>query len=123
MRTLLSVFVLTALSSSAVAAPCNDDDLSCIKRALLDKVEENKDLLGQIERYRQLDSNSQRQIKNLQDSNEALNGALKPALDAVAAARPKFYQTAEFGVAIGLPLGVILTVVAVIAGRQLVIVK
>lgn len=123
MLRLTSVFVLTALSSSSLAAapPCDESDLSCIKRTLLDKVDENQRLLRQIDNYKQLDDTSQQQIKNLQESNIALHGALKPVLDAATAAQPKFYQTAWFGLAIGIPVGIVLTLLTVLAARQLVI--
>ncbi len=122
-----SVFVLTVWSNSALAAPCPASDLTCLQQALLEQADEVGRLSRQLDGYKRLDSNNQEQIKNLLESNAALSGALKPVLDAARAAQPKFYQTVEFGLAIGIPLGVLLTVASGLAiayaARNLVVLR
>ncbi len=122
------VFALTALfSSNVLAAPCAHDDLACLRASLLEQADEVGRLSRQLEGYKRLEANSQEQIKNLLESNAALSNALKPALDAVRGAQPKFYQTVEFGLAIGVPVGVLVTVLSGLAiayaARQLVVLR
>lgn len=111
----LLVSVSTGLLSRPAAAagvPCEPTDFTCLQRVLLEKADECDALRRQLSGYQQLDDNSQKQIKLLQESNVELANALKPALDAVRAAQPKFYQTVEFGLVIGVSVGVLLTALA-----------
>lgn len=127
MRTCCAVFVLTAWSTKALADPCGESDLSCLHRALLEKADELDSARRQITSYRELDRNSQERIKLLQQDNVDLANAVKPVLDAVKAAQPKFYDTVQFGLAVGIPIGVVITVLAGLAvaaaARNLVVLR
>lgn len=115
MTRFVSVFVAVALLNSPAYAACAEEDTLCLLKVIDERMQENQLLLRQIERYKELDSNAQKQIELLTGSNRELATASKSALEAIQASRPRFYQTAEFGLAIGIPLGVIVTVLAAVA--------
>lgn len=71
--------------------------------------------MRQLDRYKLLDVNSQKQINLLTGSNRDLATASKSALEAIKASQPRFWQTAEFGLAIGIPIGILVTVIAAVA--------
>lgn len=111
-RMLLIVCVNGALSSnsSAAGAPCDADDLPCIRRKL-DLAEDDKERLKlQLEGKDKIIALSEAQLKIALEQNRSLQQAAEAALAAASKAGPKWYEHPALWVTVGLVVGTVVTV-------------
>jgi hypothetical protein len=94
-----------ALSNSAIAAPCSGDDLACIKRLLVDKLDELASAQRELAMSQKLVQLSETQNGLLRQDNENLRSTVKPLLDAATAAKPPVWESPWLWFGVGIFLG------------------
>lgn len=125
MNRLLSVFVLTVFLSSTLHAatpniqPCPADDISCVRRLLLQKADEATSLARELGLAKLHVDNLTQTIEVLKADNATLAGVLQPTIDAMKAVQRPWIEHPAFLLSVGVVGGILVTVLAIWGVSQL----
>lgn len=120
----LSVCVLMVYCSNALAAtpttqPCPADDITCVRRLLLQKADEAASLARELGLMKQHEEVLKQTIETLKADNASLAGIVKPTMDALKGSQRSWVEHPAFLLSVGLLGGVLIVVVAVWGVGQL----
>lgn len=107
----IASLVLTSMVLATSTGPCGEADLQCLRKSLLDTAENLTLTARELAFQRRLSQNLETQNAQLEASVAALSGAAK-ALVHEAPGHISWYQSPILWTAVGLTLGILLTVVA-----------
>lgn len=122
---LLSVFVLTAFLSNTLYAatptiqPCPADDISCVRRMLLQKADEAASLGRELGLMKQHEDVLKQTIETLKADNASLASIIKPTMDALKGSQRSWVEHPAFLLSVGLLGGILVVVIAVWGVGQL----
>jgi septal ring factor EnvC (AmiA/AmiB activator) len=118
MKRLIVVFAILAFSSSALAAPCAEDDLRCLKASLGEQAEKALSLARELESTNKLLQLEQQKSKALESAYGQLKDTLPGLSKAIEAVKPRWYDSPWLWLGIGTVLGALTVIVSIAAAGQ-----